>query len=487
MGRVTLAIVVAFALLGAAIIAAPAAPAGQAEQRKAPASTHADKFDHYEGTKTCLTCHRTEAQTFFHSQHYQWRGATPKLANAGGQRLGKINTINDFCTGPSVNWIGIVKNARGDIVSKGCSRCHAGAGVRPSERMTEQQLENIDCLLCHASGYQRDIVAVADGSFSWKPILWKNQEGLDSVAKRISRPTRTMCLRCHSASGGGPNFKRGDIEYVLADPPRDHDVHMAAEGGANLQCVDCHGGTDHRVIGRGTDLPATDSPGKTLSCEGTCHDAAPHKQPVLNQHTSRVYCTTCHVPAFAREEPTDMVRDWSKPAYNADADKYTATITLQKDVIPVYAWFNGTSVATLPKQSARGDASGRVVMMAPVGGRMERSARIYPFKLHRGRMPLMTGRRWIIPMLVEEFFADGNVDAAVKNASREFYDVPDPKYAWTDTVRYMGIFHGVPPARNAVSCLGCHSPDGRLDWKALGYAGDPLSRRRASATSLNAR
>lgn len=480
MRRMLLAFVALAAVLSATLVGAPG------RQGKSTAFNHADAFVHYEGTKTCLQCHRAEAESFFHSQHYQWKGATPQLANAHGRRLGKINTINDFCTGPSINWIGVVKNSRGEVVSKGCSRCHAGAGARPSEHMSEQQLENIDCLVCHASGYQRDIFTTSDGSFAWKPILWKNQEGLDSVSKRISRPTRTMCLRCHSASGGGPNYKRGDLEYVLADPPRDHDVHMASDG-ANLQCVDCHAGSDHRVLGRGADLPATDSPGSRLSCDGSCHTSSPHTQPVLNRHASRVFCTSCHVPAFAREEPTDMVRDWSKASYNAEADRYTATIAFQKNVTPVYAWFNGTSVAALPNQAVRLDRDGRVIMMAPIGTRRDPSARIYPFKLHRGRMPLMTKRRWIVPMLVEEFFADGNVDAAVRNASREFYGIANPEYGWADTVRYMGIFHGVQPADKAVSCLGCHSPGGRMDWKTLGYAEDPLSRRRVPSTSSGTR
>jgi hypothetical protein len=55
-----------------------------------------------------------------------------------------------------------------------------------------------------------------------------------------------MCLRCHAASGGGPNFKRGDIEYALKDPPRDLDVHMSADG-HDMDCVACHGGDKHRV------------------------------------------------------------------------------------------------------------------------------------------------------------------------------------------------------------------------------------------------
>ena len=43
-----------------------------------------------------------------------------------------------------------------------------------------------------------------------------------------------------------------------------------------------------------------------------------------------------------------MARDWSKTVYNADADKYTASITLQKNVKPVYTWFNGFTKAQLP-------------------------------------------------------------------------------------------------------------------------------------------
>jgi hypothetical protein len=32
----------------------------------------------------------------------------------------------------------------------------------------------------------------------------------------------------------------------------------------------------------------------------------------------------------------------------------------------------------------------------------------------------------------------------------------------------------VEPATNALRCLDCHAPEGRLDWQALGYDGDPL-------------
>lgn len=439
--------------------------------------THQQYFEHYEGTKTCLACHEKEAKSFFHSQHYQWRGQTPHLVNARGQRLGKINTINDFCTNPKASWIGVVKNSRGEALSKGCSKCHAGLGLIPSEQETPEQLANIDCLICHAQGYQRDLYPDGQGGWVWKPVLWKNQEGLDSVAKRIGMPTRNTCLRCHAGSGGGPNFKRGDLEYALAETNRDFDVHMGTDG-ANLQCVDCHKGQDHRVRGRGADLAGTDFPGKPLSCDdGSCHDARPHAAEVLNLHARRVACPTCHIPTFAKADPTDMVRDWSKPAYNKEADKWSATITLEKDVKPAYAWYNGTTLAQLPGEPVKLQADGTVGMMLPVGSRNDPKARIYPFKLHRGMMPVLEGKNFILPIAVEGFFAEGELDKAIRRAAEEMYGVSDARYSWVKTTRYMGLYHEVVPKEKALSCLDCHGPNGRLDWKALGYGTDPILKR----------
>ncbi|MBS1795082.1 MAG: hypothetical protein JSS81_14585 [Acidobacteria bacterium] len=442
--------------------------------QETPKNTHSDYYEHYEGTKTCLKCHEKDAENFFHSQHYQWRGETPKLVNANGRKLGKINTFNDFCTSPTGNWIGFVKNSRGEVISRGCSTCHAGNGLKPSETMSREQLENIDCLICHASGYRRDLYQNEKGDLLWKPILWKNQEGLDSVSKRISKPTRVMCLRCHSASGGGPNFKRGDIEYKLADPDRSYDVHMASEG-KNMQCVACHAGENHRVLGRGADLAGSDTIGKDLTCESTACHSAPHKNPVLNRHSASLNCTVCHIPRFARTDATDMVRDWSKPSYNAEADKYSATITLQKDVTPVYAWFNGFTKAQLLGEPANFLPDGSVGIMIPQGSRDDPKAKIYAFKLHKARLPLLADKNWLIPITVEHFFSSGQIDPAVQMAAKEMYDLSTIKYTWVETTRYMGIFHGVQPKEQALKCMDCHGPKGVMDWKALGYKGNPMS------------
>ena len=436
-------------------------------------SSHAQYFEHYEGTKTCLECHEEEAKQFFASQHYQWRGPAPNIVNAKGQALGKMNTVNDFCTNPVANWIGNVVNSRGEVISRGCSNCHAGLGKLPTEKVSREQLENIDCLICHASGYRRDLYPDDKGGVTWKSILWKNQAGLDSVSKRISQPTRVMCLRCHSASGGGANYKRGDLEYKLADCERVYDVHMG-KNGKNMDCVTCHRGEAHRVRGRGTDLSGSDTIGR-LGCESAqCHSKAPHGEKVLNRHAERVNCTVCHIPAFAREEPTDMFRDWSKATYNKEADKYTAVIRLEQNVKPVYAWFNGSTKEQLLKTPVEYLPDGKIGMMIPQGSRSDPKSRIYAMKLHGAKLPVLDGSNFLIPIVVEEFFKNGGIDKAVRQAAEDFYGVKNAHYTWKETTRYMGIFHGVQPASKALTCLDCHSPKGRLDWKALGYSGDPL-------------
>ncbi len=429
-------------------------------------------FEHYEGTATCLQCHEDEATSFFHSQDYQWQGETPQLVNAGGRRLGKLNTMNDFCTNPLASWIGNAVNSDGKIIAQGCSKCHAGLGAKPSPELSREQLENIDCLICHASGYRRDLYQDEAGNWSWRPILWQNQQGLDSVAKRISLPERAMCLRCHAGAGGGPNFKRGDIEYELAECQPEFDVHMAATGN-NLQCVSCHQGEDHRVRGRGADLSGTDSPGSPLSCE-SCHDAKPHGVAILDHHTDRVNCTVCHIPTFARKDPTDMVRDWSTPFRHEVANKWSATITMGQDVVPVYAWYNGRTHVTMMGEAAKPDADGVISLMKPEGSRKDRTAKIHAFKLHQATVPLLDDRKWLIPLAVDEFFVGGDIGKAVDDGCQAAYGIADPAYHWVPVRRYMGIFHEVQPATQALQCLDCHREGGRMDWKALGYEHDPL-------------
>lgn len=434
--------------------------------------THDRHFKHYEGTQTCLECHEQQAKEFFGSQHYQWEGSGDALVNDPGHKLGKMNMINDFCTNPVASWIGQVKNAEGKVLASGCSACHAGRGLRPESTESKAQLNNIDCLICHADGYRRAAYENDAGDWEWKPILWNNQEGMDSVSKRIRTPTRQMCLRCHNSSGGGANIKRGDMEYTLATPSWEFDVHMGTDG-ADMPCTSCHAEGGHRVIGRGADLASNDSPGKRLECSNACHTQEPHESARLNMHAKRVECATCHIPKFARDQATEMSRDWSKLVYDETRGRYSPTQVLEQDVTPVYAWYNGTSWMQLAGQPVELTEAGAIKSAVPMGSRDDPKSKIAPFKRHQGVMPVSTEKNWLLPIAVEDCFGTGKIDEAVKRATKAFYDIDEVDYTWMPTVRYMSISHGVQPADSALGCADCHGENGRMDWKALGYEGDP--------------
>ena len=123
-----------------------------------------------------------------------------------------------------------------------------------------------------------------------------------------------------------------------------------------------------------------------------------------------------------------MVRDWSKTVYNTEADKYTADITLKKDVQRVYTWFNGFTREQLPGEPLTRLADGSVAMMAPQGNRKDATARIFAFKLHKAKLPLLENKNWIIPVTVEQVFPNGKIDPAVKSAAKEMYGIDDARY-----------------------------------------------------------
>ena len=122
--------------------------------------SHAGRFTAFEGTKTCLTCHLDEATAFHGSVHYQWSGDASESEGLGGAaKAGKMGGINDFCIYPDINWLGRLNTVDGRVVDGGCARCHTGLGLKPSPVASQDQLENIDCLICHSPSYKRKLDA----------------------------------------------------------------------------------------------------------------------------------------------------------------------------------------------------------------------------------------------------------------------------------------------------------------------------------------
>jgi hypothetical protein len=47
-------------------------------------------------------------------------------------------------------------------------------------------------------------------------------------------------------------------------------------------------------------------------------------------------------------------------------------------------------------------------------------------------------------------------------------------YGFTLTEMFWPQTHMVAPKERALQCRACHSENGRMDWQALGYDGDPI-------------
>ena len=440
--------------------------------------SHAGRFTTFEGTKTCLQCHSAQGNEMFQSVHYQWKGATTDLVDPAAAMEGKFGGINDFCIFPDINWIGKLTNVEGTQVDGGCARCHVGLGEKPSPTVSQAQLQNIDCLICHSPSYKRKVDLVG-GVYRFVPDETAMNSTTLAAATDIKLPTKDQCLNCHSKSGGGDNFKRGDIEEFHRNPTKDFDVHMAsaAAGGEGLDCLSCHKSTaGHRVAGRGSDLKGRDAMDE-LSCN-SCHNAAPHSNGDINKHTARVNCTVCHIPIFAKVAPTDVERDWSLTAEVDPAKKlFDPHMVKQNNVVPEYKFWDGTSKFYNFGAQAVPGASGRVMMSTPMGNVNTPGSKIYAFKHHLGTQPMDPATNRLLPLKIGLFFESGQIGPAVtKGAEGVGWTLPQG-YTFADTERYMGVFHEVAPKEKALQCATCHTTTNpRLNFKELGYvAKEPVN------------
>jgi len=60
---------------------------------------------------------------------------------------------------------------------------------------------------------------------------------------------------------------------------------------------------------------------------------------------------------------------------------------------------------------------GQVATLMPESRRKEISAKIYLFKLNQGVLPNLVDCQWFIPVAVDEFFADGDLEKAIREAA----------------------------------------------------------------------
>jgi octaheme c-type cytochrome (tetrathionate reductase family) len=405
-----------------------------------------------EVTDACISCHNGRAEEVMRSSH--WNHERGEYIEGRGVRyIGKRNVLNNFCIG--------VAGSR-----ESCNKCHVGFGWgdKPFDLATAR---NVDCLSCHdASG---TYVKKAGGA--GYPDTGVN---LTEVATHVGRPQRVNCGTCHFFSGGGNNVKHGDLEMALFDTTRDVDVHMAS-GGADMSCVDCHTATKHQMKGKLYSLSSMNR--NRVQCE-ECHGAEPHPKEILNEHTLKVSCQACHIPTYAKVNPTKMRWDWSTAGRLRDGQPYEeknaegedvymsikGSFEWKKNVVPEYVWFDGTASHYL-----LGDPVEEIpVPLNRLHGRYaDPDSKIVPAKVHRARQPWDEEAR----IMVQPKLADGRPgegafwkDFDMNRAAREGMAIVGLPYSgklgFVETEMTWPVNHMVAPKGQSVGCAECHTREG---------------------------
>jgi octaheme c-type cytochrome (tetrathionate reductase family) len=461
--RVILAVLVTAAVLIAAAIAVssatrnslPAAPSAPS------ARTHLDhksffpsKFERPQDvTRACLKCHKDAADGLMKTSHWLWLGdETIVPGHEHPMRIGKRNLINNFCIGITGNW-------------KSCTKCHAGYGWA-DDSFDFKNPENVDCLICHdrTDTYTKGLYGLPAPNVD-----------LQLVAQKVGYPKRANCLTCHGYGGGGEGVKHGDIDASLDNPILSDDVHM---GKLNFLCTDCHTTEHHNIRGRSFSVGVEDR--GAVACTD-CHKNVPHRNERINLHLASVACQTCHIPAFARHHATKTEWDWSKAGDASRKDdphhylKIKGEFVYDTNVVPTYAWFNRTMDRYLLGDPV--DPSGVTDINYPRGDIKDRTAKIWPFKIHLAKQPYdVKNRRLTVPTTGGDngYWTTFDWDRSMRLGAAATKLPYGGTYGFTETRMFWALSHTVAPKEKALQCDDCHGANGRMDWKDLGYEGDPL-------------
>ncbi|MCB2019088.1 MAG: tetrathionate reductase family octaheme c-type cytochrome, partial [Hydrogenophaga sp.] len=497
-----LAAVMCWSLAGAAFANAEPAPKSAdpavavllaAAPTKGKSTADHSKFKELQGpfasgsevTKACLSCHTEAGQQVMGTRHWTWEYTNPDT----GQKLGKKTMLNGFCIGDKSN-------------EAFCQACHIGYGWKDSSFNFHDETK-VDCLACHNSGGYRkppgmagEVPTVRMERPDLPPGSGKFLDPIDlaMVARHVGKTRTENCGTCHYNGGGGDGVKHGDLDSSLNKADRSLDVHMAsqAKGGAGFTCASCHQSDGHQLAGSRISMTASDPHGPILrgdtvhagrnaaTCQ-SCHGDKPHKQPLmsvelLNNHTSKLACQSCHIPEFARGGiATKMEWDWSTAGKkNAEGKPYEvkdehghATYSSKKgdfklaqNVVPEYLWFNGKVNYTT--QDMKIDPAQVVRINDFLGSPDDPKARIWPVKRFHGTQPYdKVHMQLLVPHTAtpddSAFWFNFDWDKALAAGATATGQPYSGQHGFVKTEMLWPITHMVAPGKDAVACASCHS------------------------------
>jgi len=383
-----------------------------------------------------------------------------------------------------------VQTRNGRVISEGCGKCHISGMYSPpllymaTQKITEEEIDAIDCLICHAREYDMSKKKVFKDEHGYR---WGQDRSM-RAAVSAGHADAQACLRCHVET----------FTTKRATPyTPEEDVHAKA----GLNCTTCHISEGHLIAkGRfGTDLVTEDLPEVKVSCEG-CHTLSPHKgsdqADTLNTHTAKLSCEACHITQLGSENW--RYRDWSKPIFNEAMGIYqpTTVITNETKEALTFRWFDGTST----------------VMAQARGARTDGKSRVYPFKLFQAVMPEDAANRgptggMLLPIDRHFYYREGNPDKFVRNAMEkpfmklmygegmagmmmkgtmnkmmraiglEGFKAPwGGNYVWSEMRGDATLMVNHAIKKNGRECASCHTSDGIIDFKNLGYSTEEIQR-----------
>ena len=431
-------------------------------------------------TKACLSCHTEASKQLHKTKHWNWTFTNPDT----GQEVGKKSIINNYCLSINKNY------AR-------CTSCHIGYGWKDKNFDFTSQ-ENVDCLVCHdtTDTYKKFPTAAGHPNYKDKAFpkgskkIWKAPD-LSLIAQNVGKSRRENCGACHFYGGGGDGVKHGDLDSSMTNPDKQLDVHMGVDG-LNFTCSECHTADGHDVKGsrynivakdtHGIDVPGRDDHSRA-TCE-SCHGMTPHPQTInnkINDHTDKVACVTCHIPTYARGGvDTKMWWDWSS-AGKKDADGKLIKVkndkgqltyhtkkgnfTWGQNLVPEYDWLSGN--IKYKQLDEKIDPTQVVALNTFSGSYDDPDARIWPFKIMRGKQPYDKGNNTLtlLHLFGKEkaaYWKSYNWNSAIKSAMDEAEANYSGEYGFIETTLHWPLAHMVAPKEQSLSCDECHSKDGRL-------------------------